>query len=166
MSSPFHITTCKPHREVHYFSRFGDVNNLDLLFLPCMRASRFQAQRRESSKYSQTLAVMIHLTVLCICVYIKNQSNTKSYRQKEKKKTETSRRGYRYSGTLIQTHKSHHSESESIDRYSRGLTERFWRGNENGLSDRCLLAFSCFLSLIPRSNDAASKQAINTVSNK
>lgn len=72
-----------------------------------------------------------------------------------KKKTETSR-GYRYSGTLIQTDESHHSESESIDRNSRGLTERFWRGNENGLSDRCLLAFSCLLSFIPRSNDAAS----------
>jgi hypothetical protein len=48
-----------------------------------------------------------------------------------------------------------HSESESIERYNRGLTERFWRGNEKGLSDLCRLAFSDLPSLIPRCKESA-----------
>jgi hypothetical protein len=47
-----------------------------------------------------------------------------------------------------------HSESESIERYGRGLTERFWRGNEKVLSDLCRLAFSDLPSFIP-SEEAA-----------
>ena len=48
-----------------------------------------------------------------------------------------------------------YSESESIERYNRGLTERFWRGNEKGLSDLCLLDLSDLTSFIPRSKEAA-----------
>lgn len=49
-----------------------------------------------------------------------------------------------------------YSESESIERYSLGLTERRWRGNEKGLSDRCLLlVLSDLPSFIPRSKEAA-----------
>ena len=51
-----------------------------------MRASRFQAQRRELSNYSQTLAVMIHLIVLCICVYKKNHRTPNHIPKKKKKK--------------------------------------------------------------------------------
>lgn len=49
-----------------------------------------------------------------------------------------------------------YSESESIERYNRGLTERFWRGNEKGLFDLGLLVLSDLpLSFIPRSKEAA-----------
>ena len=48
-----------------------------------------------------------------------------------------------------------YSESKSMERYSLGLTERFWRGKENGLSDLCLFPLSDLPSFIPRSKDAA-----------
>lgn len=51
-----------------------------------------------------------------------------------------------------------YSESDSIERYNRGLTERFWRGKEKGLSDLCLLDLSDLSSLIPRSKEAALRR--------
>ena len=50
-----------------------------------------------------------------------------------------------------------YSDSESIEKHIRGLTERFWRGKEKGLSDLCLLAFSCLTSFIPRSREADAR---------
>lgn len=45
-----------------------------------------------------------------------------------------------------------------MERYRRGLTERFCRGNEKGLSsDLCLPTFSDLVSFIPRSKEAALK---------
>lgn len=48
-----------------------------------------------------------------------------------------------------------YSESDSIERYNRGLTERFWRGKGKGLADLCLLDLSDLSSFIPRSKEAA-----------
>lgn len=50
-----------------------------------------------------------------------------------------------------------YSDSESIEKHIRGLTERFWRGKEKGLSDLCLLALSCLTSFIPRSREADTR---------
>ncbi|OMO71229.1 von Willebrand factor, type A [Corchorus capsularis] len=55
-----------------------------------------------------------------------------------------------------------YSESESIERYNLGLTERFCRGNKKGLSDLCLLDFSDLLSFIPSRREAAKKKMLGT----
>ena len=42
--------------------------------------------------------------------------------------------------------------------YNLGLTERRWRGNENGLSDLFLLVLPVLLPFIPREKVAANQE--------
>lgn len=49
-----------------------------------------------------------------------------------------------------------YSESELMERYNLGLTERRWRGNVNGLSDLSLLGLAGLLSFVARLPDPSS----------
>lgn len=51
-----------------------------------------------------------------------------------------------------------YSESESIDRYSLGLTDRRWRGNEKGLSVLSLLVLPVLLPFIPSIKVAVNQE--------
>ena len=51
-----------------------------------------------------------------------------------------------------------YSESESIERYSLGLTDRRWRGNEKGLSVLSLLVLPVLLPSIPSIKVAVNQE--------